>query len=543
MSFVDDSSFEARKKRMNKLGKWYCAVCSEIPYDDEIQFLNLTVEQFRATRPFYCSLVAGGAWTEIVSAAALEAVSLKSALVNAPKTDDRLNEVLAHISSAAEGSLSIVSCKAHKRLNDALRTMHSFFRTHLQPGLVLEKTCLPQLRWEERQFLAPIMVFTALRRPRYARKLGVRPVLSSLELSDSVTLYQSAGYTEYAGVCGIVARQKETGRSSRLNQIKDNREGIVQEWWQFLKNNNPLFAAYLQKQAQNVKINPALRKSGAIVSHQVFQPGRHPAVLNEPVSYLLSAEQIGPYEIGPWMDTMGVLVGIDMMAGHEVQFKNPNLLDLLFPWLFPFGEGFFFIKDGHEDTSGPSITKGRIRRGASFALPPVIRSSIAYKRKQNMVVRCNMDLQFNVGEQARYYLCKYTSKQVPILNGSFESFNGGQSLAIRYQKLGMLDIVFDIMGYHLHRISRGVLFLPTDLPEKRFRRPRSNYPPSIHDLDPIDPLRIDVREFSPASTVSLPDPSNPQAELPDPDPDFENMSYVTFMTSYIQVYGHQTRSV
>jgi hypothetical protein len=130
-----------------------------------------------------------------------------------------------------------------------------------------------------------------------------------------------------------------------------------------------------------------------------------------------------------------------------------------------------------------------------------------------------------------------------------------------------MDMVYDIMGYHLTRVSEAAMFLPTDLPENRVRvlkkradlqalapgstdiylddkstkylkRPRSNHPPPGHDVDPM----IDEPAHSAATTVSV-----GQEEMGGPhhdvnNPDFENMSYLDFMTNYVQVYGAQAQA-
>ncbi|KAK3806492.1 MAG: hypothetical protein J3R72DRAFT_377335, partial [Linnemannia gamsii] len=98
--------------------------------------------------------------------------------------------------------------------------------------------------------------------------------------------------------------------------------------------------------------------------------------------------------------------------------------------------------------------------------------------------QCNIDLQYNVGDQARYYLCKYTTKGGPVLTGELESggAGAGTSISIRYRALGMMDILYDVLGYHMHGMSHGAIYLSTDLPENRFRVLRRAR--QLRELDP-----------------------------------------------------------
>lgn len=183
--------------------------------------------------------------------------------------------------------------------------------------------------------------------------------------------------------------------------------------------------------------------------------------------------------------------------------------------------------------------------------------------------QCNIDLQYNIGDQARYYLCKYTTKGGPVLTGELVSggAGAGNSVSIRYRQLGMMDILYDVLGYHLHGMSHGTIYLPTDLPENRFRvlkrarelreqdpesteiflddpfkkyldRPTSDHPPPAHDIEPQEGIVL-VPAPSSASTISLPDLPQPGAPPSVSEPeevDFKNMSYSEFMTRFIKVY-------
>ncbi len=99
----------------------------------------------------------------------------------------------------------------------------------------------------------------------------------------------------------------------------------------------------------------------------------------------------------------------------------------------------------------------------------------------------------------------------------------------------MMDILYDVLGFHMHGVSHGVVFLPTDAPDKRMRvlkkardlcaleggssdvflddifkkyldRPRSNHPPPPNDIEPEPapgPGPISTPAQSSASIVSL----------------------------------------
>ncbi|KAG0315819.1 hypothetical protein BGZ99_007247 [Dissophora globulifera] len=83
--------------------------------------------------------------------------------------------------------------------------------------------------------------------------------------------------------------------------------------------------------------------------------------------------------------------------------------------------------------------------------------------------QCNMDLQYSVGDKAKHYLCKYTTKGGLVLSGTVMGAGAESTVSIVYKQLGMMDIVYDILGHHLHRVSTSALFLPTDTPETRMQ--------------------------------------------------------------------------
>lgn len=138
-----------------------------------------------------------------------------------------------------------------------------------------------------------------------------------------------------------------------------------------------------------------------------------------------------------------------------------------------------------------------------------------------------MDLQYNTGEHALYYISKYVTKPCQVENGSVyygTSEGERQRKVIRYQQLGLVELVMDLMGYHLTQKSSGVNFLPTDAVEnRRSVLKRSN------DLRALDPSSTSITLQNayvryliwPLSTETV---------------DFNNMSYVEFSSRFRQVY-------
>ncbi|KAG0311383.1 hypothetical protein BGZ97_011904 [Linnemannia gamsii] len=138
-----------------------------------------------------------------------------------------------------------------------------------------------------------------------------------------------------------------------------------------------------------------------------------------------------------------------------------------------------------------------------------------------------MDLQYNQGERALYYISKYVSKPAQIHTGSvyFGSDEDGQGKkAIRYQKLGLVELTMDMLRYHFSQMSRSVIFLPADAVENR--RPVIKKARDLHQLDPesrdIGLAGAYTRyHLRPASTDTV---------------DFNHMTYKDFATDYRQVY-------
>ena len=96
-----------------------------------------------------------------------------------------------------------------------------------------------------------------------------------------------------------------------------------------------------------------------------------------------------------------------------------------------------------------------------------------------------MDVQYNRGERAMYYISKYVSKPGQVHTGAvyFGSDEGERGKkAIRYQKLGLAELTMDMLRYHFSQMSRSVIFLPTDAVENR--RPVIKKARDLRQLDP-----------------------------------------------------------
>lgn len=113
------------------------------------------------------------------------------------------------------------------------------------------------------------------------------------------------------------------------------------------------------------------------------------------------------------------------------------------------------------------------------------------------VFRTSMDIQYNAGPQAVRYLAKYLAKddyEAKILlknvqqkesgfykKSSYVSENEHYSTRI----VGSVEATYDVMGWHKHSNSRGVIFINTNLVTQDTRRIKNN----IKDL-PADSTDI-----------------------------------------------------
>ncbi|KAG0302215.1 hypothetical protein BGZ97_002446 [Linnemannia gamsii] len=89
-----------------------------------------------------------------------------------------------------------------------------------------------------------------------------------------------------------------------------------------------------------------------------------------------------------------------------------------------------------------------------------------------------MDLQYNEGDKAKRYMCKYVTKQAGAKVATMirEADDGSSSEDMpskayiehfHYRSVGIVEAVMDICGWKMHGCSHNDVFLPTDLPLKR----------------------------------------------------------------------------
>lgn len=105
--------------------------------------------------------------------------------------------------------------------------------------------------------------------------------------------------------------------------------------------------------------------------------------------------------------------------------------------------------------------------------------------------RTSMDIQYNDGPQAVRYLAKYLAKddyEAKVLLKNVQQKNSGYYKKTSFVSekdhyttriVGSVEAAYDVMGWHKHRNSRGVIFLNTNLVTQDTRRIKND----IKDLD------------------------------------------------------------
>lgn len=105
--------------------------------------------------------------------------------------------------------------------------------------------------------------------------------------------------------------------------------------------------------------------------------------------------------------------------------------------------------------------------------------------------RTSMDIQYNDGPQAVRYLAKYLAKddyEAKVLLKNVQQKNSGYYKKTSFVSekdhyttriVGSVEAAYDVMGWHKHRTSRGVIFLNTNLVTQDTRRIKND----IKDLD------------------------------------------------------------
>jgi hypothetical protein len=92
--------------------------------------------------------------------------------------------------------------------------------------------------------------------------------------------------------------------------------------------------------------------------------------------------------------------------------------------------------------------------------------------------RVNMDLQYNQGSGAKRYMCKYITKQAGIRQATIAQDRGGTMddrhvvseayvQNFHYRSVSVTEAIMDLCSLDMSGASHKVVFLGTDLPEKR----------------------------------------------------------------------------
>lgn len=87
------------------------------------------------------------------------------------------------------------------------------------------------------------------------------------------------------------------------------------------------------------------------------------------------------------------------------------------------------------------------------------------------LIRANMDIQINNDENVLFYLAKYLTKMDDVTNITLnDEPNRIVRQHFRGRIIGSVEAVYDILAFHKHRRSRGVIYTDTSLPGQDQRR-------------------------------------------------------------------------
>lgn len=92
--------------------------------------------------------------------------------------------------------------------------------------------------------------------------------------------------------------------------------------------------------------------------------------------------------------------------------------------------------------------------------------------------RVNMDLQYNRGSEVKRYMCKYITKQAVIKKATIaqdrnQSMDKSHIVSdayvqnFHYRSVSVTEAIMDLCGWDMSGVSHSVVYLATDLPEKR----------------------------------------------------------------------------
>jgi radical SAM superfamily enzyme len=85
-----------------------------------------------------------------------------------------------------------------------------------------------------------------------------------------------------------------------------------------------------------------------------------------------------------------------------------------------------------------------------------------------MIWRASMDIQINSDERVLHYLSKYLTKADTHVTVEYGLQTANNHFAAR--KIDIIYAVYDLLGFHKHQSSVGVIYIDTTLPGLERRR-------------------------------------------------------------------------
>lgn len=121
--------------------------------------------------------------------------------------------------------------------------------------------------------------------------------------------------------------------------------------------------------------------------------------------------------------------------------------------------------------------------------------------------RCNMDIQYNKGPRAAYYLAKYITKFDEVVDASIEKLAVGgrfkystsvtSSEHFKARSVGSIEAVYNVCGYVKHSNSRNVIILSMNPPDMDRRMLRYD----ILELDEDDDNIFNISRLGKNSSI------------------------------------------
>ncbi|KAG0317728.1 hypothetical protein BG000_004447 [Podila horticola] len=201
---------------------------------------------------------------------------------------------------------------------------------------VMDPVELTSLEWSDMKYVCPIMTFSNFQAPSQNR-------LAFPQLNGAVSMYRSAQFLSTADGMSTFAQDQTVPHMDRHRVVNA---------WNWLNTNNHLFRNMQQQQAQLQAVVEELYEleEDEDISNAVPHPGR----------YHFPTGIIQMPDPGPRMADVGieqVNVAINPLTDQLVKYSNPNLMGLLFPELYPFGQDFFKLEH-HKKNLRPAVDQG-----------------------------------------------------------------------------------------------------------------------------------------------------------------------------------------